>query len=132
MLSELISTVASERDKLKANSNLSRSPKILLKVAPDLTGSQVEDVAAVINGVPGIDGVIVSNTTIQRPTGLASENKKEQGGLSGPPLLPISLKIVKDLRSKLPASIPIIGCGGISSGADAIEFAKAGASCVQV
>jgi dihydroorotate dehydrogenase len=51
--------------------------------------------------------------------------------LSGPPLRPLSLKIVKDLRSQLLASIPIIGCGGISSGADAIEFAKAGASCVQ-
>lgn len=63
---------------------------------------------------------------------ITAENKREQGGLSGPPLRPLSLKIVKDLRSQLPASIPIIGCGGISSGADAIEFAKAGASCVQV
>lgn len=54
------------------------------------------------------------------------------GGLSGTPLFPLSLKAVKILRAQLPASIPIIGCGGISSGADALEFARAGASTIQL
>lgn len=58
--------------------------------------------------------------------------KKELGGLSGPPLKPLSLRTVSLLRSHLPSSIPIIGCGGISSGADALEFARAGASAVQL
>jgi len=133
MLAELIAAVDAERQKFKGGqSGLKRAPRMLLKLAPDLTEQQLEDVAAVINGSTGIDGVIVSNTTIQRPPGLISENKREQGGLSGPPLLPLSLKMVRELRGQLPASIPIIGCGGISSGADAIEFAKAGASCVQL
>ena len=54
------------------------------------------------------------------------------GGLSGPPLFPIALSTLKTLRSLLPSSIPLIGCGGISSGADALEFARAGASMVQI
>lgn len=56
----------------------------------------------------------------------------ETGGLSGPPLFPIALKALRTLRSHLPAEIPLIGCGGISSGADALAFARAGASAVQV
>jgi dihydroorotate dehydrogenase len=59
-------------------------------------------------------------------------NAPEQGGLSGPPLLPLSLRALRTLRSLLPADIPLIGCGGISSGADALEFARAGASAVQM
>lgn len=59
-------------------------------------------------------------------------NKFEQGGLSGPPLKEHTLKTLKTLRSLLPASIPLIGCGGISSGADALEFARAGAAAVQL
>ena len=59
-------------------------------------------------------------------------NRAEQGGLSGAPLQPLSLKVVRDLRKRLPAHVPIIGCGGISSGADALAFALAGASCVQL
>ncbi|KAG9086854.1 Dihydroorotate dehydrogenase (quinone), mitochondrial, partial [Ceratobasidium sp. 370] len=79
----------------------------------------------------GVDGVIVSNTTIQRPN-LRSALAKETGGLSGPPLLPLSLKALKILRSHLPADIPIIGCGGITTGADALAFARAGATSIQL
>jgi len=56
----------------------------------------------------------------------------ETGGLSGKPLMPYSLKALKILRAHLPPSIPLIGCGGITSGADALEYARAGASLVQV
>ena len=59
-------------------------------------------------------------------------NKGEVGGLSGKPLKPLTLRALKTLRAHLPASIPIIGCGGISSGADALEYARAGASFVQL
>jgi dihydroorotate dehydrogenase len=57
---------------------------------------------------------------------------KETGGLSGPPLLPFSLRTLLTLRTLLPASIPLIGCGGISSGHDALQYAQAGATCVQL
>jgi dihydroorotate dehydrogenase len=63
---------------------------------------------------------------------LSTANRAEQGGLSGAPLQPLSLKVVRDLRKRLPAHVPIIGCGGISSGADALAFAIAGASSVQL
>lgn len=56
----------------------------------------------------------------------------EAGGLSGPPVKPLSLAAVRSLRAKLPASIPLIGCGGISTGTDAIEYARSGATLVQV
>ena len=59
-------------------------------------------------------------------------NKGEVGGLSGKPLKPLTLRALKILRAHLPASIPIIGCGGISSGADALEYGRAGASFVQL
>ena len=59
-------------------------------------------------------------------------NRVEQGGLSGTPLQPLALEAVRGLRKRLPAEIPIIGCGGISSGADALAFANAGASFVQL
>lgn len=60
------------------------------------------------------------------------DNKVETGGLSGPPLFPIALKALRTLRTHLPAETPLIGCGGISSGADALAFARAGASAVQM
>jgi dihydroorotate dehydrogenase len=63
---------------------------------------------------------------------LLTANRAEQGGLSGAPLQALSLKVVRDLRKRLPAHVPIIGCGGISSGADVLAFARAGASCVQL
>lgn len=59
-------------------------------------------------------------------------NKTETGGLSGPPLKPLSIATLRTLRTHLPASIPLIGCGGITSGTDALDYAKAGASFVQV
>jgi len=64
--------------------------------------------------------------------GLPAANKVEAGGLSGPPLKPYALATWRALRAQLPASIPIIGCGGISTGADALEYAKAGAAAVQI
>ncbi|CCO31852.1 dihydroorotate oxidase [Rhizoctonia solani AG-1 IB] len=109
MLEELLDGVCKERDALPR----SPLPKIVLKIAPDLDELAIQDVAEAVRE-SGVDGVI------------------EIGGLSGPPLLPLSLKALKALRAHLPSDIPIIGCGGISSGADALEFARAGASSIQL
>jgi dihydroorotate dehydrogenase len=138
------------RDELVPANVVSRKPKLVLKVSPDLDESQLIDIADVVKASK-IDGVIVSNTTIQRPANLMDRqssndwtncfdtndillaaNMVEAGGLSGVPLKSYSLSALRTLRTHLPPSIPLIGCGGITSGADALEFAKAGASMVQV
>ncbi|KIY67325.1 hypothetical protein CYLTODRAFT_422662 [Cylindrobasidium torrendii FP15055 ss-10] len=115
----------------KARDAIANKPRLVLKLAPDLDASQISDVASVIRG-SGIDGVIVSNTTLERPASLFNENKKETGGLSGAPLKALSLKVFKALRAELPSTIPMIGCGGIFTGEDALEYARAGAAMVQI
>ncbi|KAF8654654.1 hypothetical protein AX16_003473 [Volvariella volvacea WC 439] len=130
-LEELLSGVRKARDELPDSFLTRRKPKLMLKLAPDLDELQLEQIAEVIRN-SGIDGVIVSNTTVQRPKGLVSINKAEIGGLSGAPLKPYALKALRTLRAHLPADIPIIGSGGISTGKDALEFGKSGASMVQV
>lgn len=140
--------VTGARDELVSVSSNSRGPKLVVKIAPDLNEAQLIDVASAIK-ISGVDGVIISNTTTSRPSSLSNRenpfspnvnsrfklfaaSKIEQGGLSGAPLKQYTLKALKTLRSNLPASIPLIGCGGISTGADALEYAKAGASLVQI
>ncbi|KAG8709062.1 Dihydroorotate dehydrogenase (quinone), mitochondrial [Ceratobasidium sp. 395] len=136
MLEELLEGVVKERDSLPiatgggGERGRSTLPKIVLKIAPDLDEVAIQDVAEAVRE-SGVDGVIVSNTTVQRPN-LLSASANEIGGLSGPPLHPLSLKALKILRSHLPAHIPIIGCGGISTGAEALAFARAGATSVQL
>lgn len=150
LLEGLLVDVAKARDELEPSPITSRRPRLVLKIAPDLQESQIIEMAEVIRN-SAIDGVIVSNTTITRPSSLndreyissvirpvvervcqPAANKSETGGLSGKPLMPYSLQALKTLRAHLPSAIPLIGCGGISSGADALEYARAGASLVQV
>ncbi|KAF8159658.1 dihydroorotate dehydrogenase [Crassisporium funariophilum] len=131
VLERLLDGVTKARDDLEPSVLTSRRPRLVLKIAPDLDEAQLVDIADVIKKSK-IDGVIVSNTTVQRPKHLGSPNKTELGGLSGPPIKPYSLKALRTLRTYLPASVPLIGCGGISTGNDALEYAKAGACMVQV
>ncbi|GAA5961079.1 hypothetical protein JCM21900_006698 [Sporobolomyces salmonicolor] len=128
MLSELLEGVVAARNELSS----SVKPPVLVKVAPDLTDDQIEDIAYAVKS-SGVDGVIVSNTTISRPASAGSSpTLKETGGLSGPPVKPLALKALSALYEQTDGQVPLIGCGGISSGADALEFAKAGASLVQL
>jgi len=113
----------------KNNEKTSRKP-ILLKIAPDLTDSQLLDIINIVAETK-IDGVIASNTTISRD-GLRSENKKEMGGLSGKPLTHRSTEVIRFLSEKSNKAFPIIGVGGIHSAADALEKIEAGASLVQL
>lgn len=103
---------------------------ILLKIAPDLTDSQLLDIIEIVQNTR-IDGVIATNTTISRE-GLQSENKGETGGLSGKPLTNRSTEVIKFLAEKSKHSFPIIGVGGIHSAKDALEKLEAGASLVQL
>src|SRR5690606_27642829 len=106
------------------------SKPILLKIAPDLTDSQLLDIIDIIKET-GIAGVIATNTTISRE-GLVSENKAETGGLSGKPLRKRATEVIRFLSEKSNKAFPIIGVGGIHSAEDAIEKLDAGASLVQL
>lgn len=114
----------------KVNQAKSKSKPILLKIAPDLSDSQLDDIIDIVN-TSKIAGVIATNTTINRD-GLVSKAKNEMGGLSGKPLTSRSTEVIKYLHQKSNASFPIIGVGGIHSPEDALEKIKAGASLVQL
>jgi len=123
-LTEILTVLQSLNNK-KGN----RKP-ILLKIAPDLNESELIDIIDIIK-LTKIDGVIASNTTLNRE-GLISKNKNESGGLSGKPLSKKSTEIIRFLSEKSKKSFPIIGVGGIHSPEDAKDKINAGADLVQL
>lgn len=125
-LTKLLATLKAE------NSKLNQPKPILLKIAPDLTDAQLDDIIAIVADTR-IDGVIATNTTISRE-GLNSPESltKEAGGVSGKPVKERSTEVIRYLHSKSNGAFPIIGVGGIHSAADAIEKLNAGASLVQI
>lgn len=104
---------------------------LLLKVAPDLTDEDKSDIVDVALET-GIDGLIVSNTTIERPGFLKSGFKGEGGGLSGQPLFEPSTQVLQEIAKKIDGRIPLIGVGGISNADQAYAKVRAGASLVQL
>ena len=120
---------------LKQINNTYDKPKpILLKIAPDLNNVQLDEVVETIQESK-IDGVIASNTSVNRSELKTSESELNEignGGLSGQPVKDRSTKVIKYLSEKSNKSFPIIGVGGIHSEQDAIEKLEAGASLVQV
>ena len=123
-LTELLQTLQNE------NLKKEKSKPILLKIAPDLTDSQLMDIIDIINTTK-IAGVIATNTTISRE-GLQSEFKNETGGLSGKPVKERSTEVIRFLAEKSGKSFPIIGVGGIHSAEDAKEKLEAGADLIQL
>ncbi|SEL32238.1 dihydroorotate oxidase A [Maribacter orientalis] len=130
-LMALLNELQLENSKLSKRKNTIRKP-ILLKIAPDLTDSQLYDIIEIVNTTK-IDGVIATNTTISR------ENLKshvllteEVGGLSGAPLKDRSTEVIRFLAEKSNKSFPIIGVGGIHSAEDALEKLEAGADLIQL
>jgi len=116
---------------LQTENNKKESPKpILLKIAPDLTDSQLMDIIDIVNTTK-IAGVIATNTTISRE-GLQSEHRNETGGLSGKPVRERSTEVIRFLAEKSGKSFPIIGVGGIHSAQDAKEKLAAGADLIQL
>lgn len=103
---------------------------LLLKVAPDLTEADREDIAAV--ALQRFDGLIVSNTTIARPAALRSPQQGETGGLSGRPLFQPSTAVLGDFHRLTDGRLPLIGVGGIEDGATAYAKIRAGASLLQL
>jgi dihydroorotate dehydrogenase len=115
----------------RAMSGASALPPLLAKVGPDLNDQEKQDIAEVALA-SGIDGLIVGNTTIDRPATLRSAHAAETGGLSGAPLKAKSQACIADMYRLTRGKLPIIGCGGIASGADAYARIRAGASLVQL
>lgn len=108
------------------------SARILLKIAPDIDDIQLDDIVAVARA-RGIDGMIVSNTTIARPESLREKAlAKETGGLSGRPLFRASTIMLAKTYQRVEGQFPLIGVGGIASGEDAVAKIAAGADLVQL
>lgn len=116
---------------MEARNALAKPVPLLVKLAPDLNEEQLKDVAEAVVEC-GVDGLIVCNTTMSRPSSVTSPEKEEAGGLSGAPLKDISTEYIRTLYSLTNGNIPIIGVGGVASGQDAYEKLKAGASLVQI
>jgi dihydroorotate dehydrogenase len=124
-LKSLIKMAKLTRDKCK------KKPPLLVKIAPDLSESEINDVAEIALETE-IDGLIISNTTISRPSSVQNKNKTETGGLSGNPLFEISTRLLSDMYRLTRGNIPLIGVGGVSSGYQAYAKIRAGASLVQL
>lgn len=127
-LEQLLEKVLKARDELPG-----KRPPLLLKLSPDLSPEDKVDIAAVI-GQPKfrVDGLIISNTTVSRPSSLKSGSKGETGGLSGEPLRALALSTTRDMYRLTQGKVPIIGVGGISSGQDAYSLVRSGASLIQI
>jgi dihydroorotate dehydrogenase len=104
---------------------------LLLKIAPDLDGAGLDDIATV-SVAAGIEGLIISNTTLARPPALKSRFRNEAGGLSGAPLFVPSTAVLKAMRQRVGQRLVLVGVGGVGSGADAYAKIRAGASLVQL
>ena len=128
-LSDLLATLKQSQEKLAQQHG--KYVPIALKIAPDLIEAQVMEIADLLMQHQ-IDGVIATNTTLARDQVKGLANGEEQGGLSGAPVRNQSTVVIQQLSKQLQGAIPIIGVGGIASGADAVEKIAAGASLVQV
>ncbi|MFN3212575.1 MAG: quinone-dependent dihydroorotate dehydrogenase [Henriciella sp.] len=106
---------------------------VFLKVAPDLQTSEIEDIIDTVRSAGAwLSGLIISNTTLDRPETLKSADKSQPGGLSGAPLMEKSTRVLKEFASELMGEFDLIGCGGVTSGADAYRKIRAGAHAVQL
>jgi len=128
-LSDLLATLKQAQEKLAQQHG--KYVPIALKIAPDLIEAQVMEIADLLMQHQ-IDGVIATNTTLARDQVKGLANGEEQGGLSGAPVRNQSTVVIQQLSKQLQGAVPIIGVGGILSGADAVEKIAAGASLVQV
>ncbi|MFO1224433.1 MAG: quinone-dependent dihydroorotate dehydrogenase [Burkholderiaceae bacterium] len=128
-LDALLAALVTRREKLARAQR--RTVPLLLKVAPDLDEMQVRAIAAAVER-HGIDGVIATNTTVTRNAVQGLRHADEAGGLSGAPVFEPSNRVIRALRAALGSRRPIVGVGGVLSGADARAKLSAGADLVQI
>ncbi|EEY61590.1 dihydroorotate dehydrogenase, mitochondrial precursor [Phytophthora infestans T30-4] len=128
-LQKLLEHVLKARDEVADTEK--RTISLLVKIAPDLTEDDKQDIADVALALK-LDGLVVSNTTLSRPDTLKGAAKGETGGLSGFPVRDMSTKVLGDMYKLTKGKIPLIGVGGVSTGQDAYDKIRAGASLVQM
>jgi dihydroorotate dehydrogenase len=129
LLDDLLGRVIEARERVRQKAG---DTPVLLKIAPDLSLAQLDDVVQVARSRK-VDGMIVSNTTIARPSTLREEMRsKEQGGLSGRPLFRLSTRMVAETYVRVEGAFPLIGVGGVDSGGAALTKIRAGASLIQL
>jgi dihydroorotate dehydrogenase len=116
---------------LRARQESNSQVPLLVKIAPDLTPNERQDIAVVVLEA-GIDGLIVANTTVARPKGLIGRSSGEAGGLSGRPLFAPSTALLSEMYRLTHGRLPLIGVGGVASAADAYGKIRAGACLVQL
>jgi dihydroorotate dehydrogenase len=128
-LDDLLARVIDARERVRKNAG--DSP-VLLKIAPDLSLAELDDVVHIARSRK-VDGMIVANTTLARPSTLRETNRaKEQGGLSGRPLFRLSTRMVAETYVRVEGAFPLVGVGGIDSGGAALTKIRAGASLIQL
>ncbi|MBN8967012.1 MAG: quinone-dependent dihydroorotate dehydrogenase [Rhizobiales bacterium] len=128
-LDDLLARTIEARDRMQQSAG---PTPLLLKIAPDLTLSELDDVVHVARA-RGVDGMIVSNTTLSRPASLRDKTTaQEQGGLSGRPLLRLSTRMLAETYVRAEGAFPLIGVGGVDSGGAALMKIRAGATLVQL
>ena len=128
-LDDLLAKVIDARERVRKNAG--DSP-VLLKIAPDLSLTELDDVVHIARS-RRVDGMIVANTTLARPSTLREQARaKEQGGLSGRPLFRLSTRMVAETYVRTEGAFPLIGVGGIDSGGAALTKIRAGASLIQL
>ena len=126
-----LQTGAALDDLLKRVNDARWAEPVFLKLAPDLDGDEIDPILQMVEK-HRISGLIVSNTTLQRPDSLQSPHKHEAGGLSGAPLLETSTALLKRFRQGAGPDLPIIGVGGVDSAKAAYAKIRAGANAVQL
>jgi dihydroorotate dehydrogenase len=128
-LDDLLARVIDARERVRKNAG--DSP-ILLKIAPDLSLTELDDVVHIARS-RRVDGMIVSNTTLARPSTLREQGRaQEAGGLSGRPLYRLSTRMVAETYVRVEGAFPLVGVGGIDSGGGALTRIRAGASLIQL
>jgi dihydroorotate dehydrogenase len=129
ILDDLLARVIDARERVRTKAG--DSP-VLLKIAPDLSLAELDNVVQVARS-RRVDGMIVSNTTLARPSSLRETNRsKEQGGLSGRPLFRLSTRMVAETFVRAEGAFPLMGVGGIDTGGAALTKIRAGASLIQL
>ncbi len=129
VLDDLLARVIDARERVAPNAG---PTPVLLKIAPDLSLPDLDDVVGIARS-RRVDGMIVGNTTVARPPHLREvETAKEAGGLSGRPLLPLSNRMLAETYVRVEGVFPLIGAGGIDTGASALAKMRAGASLIQL
>jgi len=128
LFDELLARVLEARER---TSRQGRRTPLLIKIAPDLRLRELDDVVGAARR-RGVDGMIVGNTTVARPPGLRSAAAREAGGLSGRPLFALATRMLAEAYVRVEGAFPLVGTGGIDSGATALAKIRAGASLVQL